>query len=96
MDAKELVLRKTGDYRVLVDQNGTGHIRIVRRINFRIFIMLCMETYLELKRKPTRNHKIVIHIPRSLYGSMSENISEFVNFCHTCTNAVIELQVVGE
>jgi hypothetical protein len=96
MDTSERVLRKTRDYRILIDQNGIGHIRIVRRINFRIFIILCKETYLALNRTPDTYPRIVIYIPRSLYESMSENICEFVTFGRSCTDTVFELQVIGE
>jgi len=88
--------RNTKSYRIWIDKTGTGHIRIVKRINFSTFISLCRETYLALDRSSGLSPRIVIYVPRSLYDIMSENVQEFITFCRSCTDAVFELSVIGE
>ena len=88
--------RNTKSYRIWIDKSGTGHIRIVKRINFSTFISLCRETYLALDRTQGLPTRIIVYIPRSLYDVMSENVREFVTFCRSCTDAVFELNVIGE
>ena len=96
MDSDDRVLRKTGSYRILIDRDGTAHIRVVRRVSFRTLVSLCRETCLALDRSPGSAPRIVIHIPRSLFDGISENLSEFVLFGRSCTDTVFELQLVGE
>jgi hypothetical protein len=88
--------RNTRSYRIRIDKNGTGHIRIVKRINFGTFISLCRETYLALDRTSGSSTRIIIYVPRSLYDVMSENVQEFITFCRSCTDAVFELNIIGE
>jgi hypothetical protein len=88
--------RSTQSYRIWIDENGVGHLRIVKRINFRTLISLCRETYLALDRSPGMTPRIIIYVPRSLYDVMSENVQEFITFCRSCTDAVFELSVIGE
>ncbi|MGD0079861.1 MAG: hypothetical protein ABSB80_04330 [Methanoregula sp.] len=88
--------RNTKSYRIWIDKNGTGHIRIVKRINFSTFISLCRETYLAIDRTTDLSIRIIIYVPRSLYDVMSENVREFIMFCRSCTDAVFELSVIGE
>jgi hypothetical protein len=88
--------RNTKSYRIWIDKTGTGHIRIVKRINFSTFISLCRETYLALDRTPGFSPRIIIYVPRSLYDVMSENVREFITFCRSCTDALFELNVIGE
>jgi hypothetical protein len=88
--------RNTKSYRIWIDKKGTGHIRIVKRINFSTFISLCRETYLALDRTSGLSTRIIIYVPRSLYDGMSENVREFIMFCRSCTDAVFELNVIGE
>lgn len=96
MNSSGRVLRNTISYRILIDRDGTAHIRIVRRISFRILVSLCRETWLAIDHTPGSFPRIVIHIPRSLYEGIAENLSEFILFGRSCTDAVFELQLVGE
>jgi len=96
MDRTGREFRKTDSYRIWIDENGTGHIRIVKRINFRTLISLCRETYLVLEAPGISTPRIIIYVPRSLYDVMSENVQEFIMFCRSCTDAVFELSVIGE
>ena len=88
--------RNTRSYRILIDKTGTGHIRIVKRINFSTFISLCRETYLALDRTSGLSTRIIIYVPRSVYNVMSDNVREFITFCRSCTDAVFELRLIGE
>jgi len=96
MPEKEKEFRSTGSYRIWIDREGIGHIRIVKRINFRTLISLCRETYLALERSHGTMPRIIIYVPRSLYDGMSENVQEFIMFCRSCTDAVFELNLIGE
>ncbi|WP_424028201.1 hypothetical protein [Methanoregula sp.] len=91
-------LRKTPSYRVWIDEKNVAHFRLVKRINFKTFIGLCRESYLAID-KETELHelhpRIIIYIPRSLYDEMSENVSEFIMFCRSCTDATFELSIIG-
>ncbi|ACL16493.1 conserved hypothetical protein [Methanosphaerula palustris E1-9c] len=88
--------RNTKGYRIWIDETGTGHIRIVKRVNFSTFISICRETYLELARTPELSPRIIIYVPRSLNDVMSENVREFITFCQSCTDTEFELSVIGE
>jgi hypothetical protein len=87
-------LRKTPSYRVWIDEINVAHLRLVKRINFKTFISLCRESYLAID-KETDHPRIIIYIPRSLYDEMSENVSEFIMFCRSCTDATFELSIIG-
>ncbi len=90
----EAFYRESGSYRIAVDSAGAGSIRILKRVNFRTFISLFREVYLEMrKRNPTRSH-IVFYVSRSLYGEMSENTREFLDFCSTCMDTTFEMIIV--
>lgn len=73
MDGPEKEFRSTLGYRIWIDKEGKGHIRIVKRIIFRTLISLCRETYLALDRSHGTPPRI-IYLPRSLYEVMSENV----------------------
>jgi hypothetical protein len=88
-------LRKTPSYRVWIDDRNIAHFRLVKRINFKTFIGLCRESYLAIDKETGHHPRIIIYIPRSLYDEMSENVSEFIMFCRSCTDATFELSIIG-
>jgi len=88
-------IRKNTSYRVWIDEKGIAHIRLVKRINFKTLISLCRESYLAIDKKTGIHPQVIIYIPRSLYDEMSENVSEFVKFCRSCTDATFELSIIG-
>jgi hypothetical protein len=96
MNGRVREFQSTRSYRIWIDENDVGHLRIVKRINFRTLISLCRETYLALDRSHGTTPRIIIYVPRSLYDVMSENVREFIMFCRSCTDAVFELSVIGE
>jgi hypothetical protein len=90
----EAFYRESGSYRIAVDDKGAGSIRILKRVNFRTFILLFREVYLEMKKKePARNH-IIFYVSRSLYDEMSGNTREFLDFCSTCMDTTFEMIIV--
>lgn len=88
-------LRKTPSYRVWIDEKNVAHLRLVKRINFKTLISLCRESYLAIDKDTEHHPRILIYIPRSLYDEMSENVSEFIMFCRSCTDATFELSIIG-
>ena len=88
-------IRKTTSYRVWIDDKGVAHIRLVKRINFKTLIGLCRESYLAIDKNTEHHPRIIIYIPRSLYDEMSENVTEFIMFCRSCTDATFELSIIG-
>lgn len=86
--------RKTSSYRVLIDPEGTGHIRIIRRVNFRTILSVFREVYLELRKNPDKKPHIIIYLSRSLSTEMSENLRDFLDFSIACMDGTFELIIV--
>ncbi len=85
---------KTGNYRVLIDPEGVGHIRIVRRINIRTFILVFWDVYRELEKNPDRKPQIIIYLSRSLSVEMSETLRIFLDFSIDTTGGIFELRTI--
>jgi len=94
MSEQAVFFRKAETYRVMIDTDGTGHIRIIKRMNFRMVLALFKELYLEIHKSPGRSPHIVIHVSQSLYDEMSENLKEFLLFCSACLDGTFELSIV--
>ncbi len=86
--------RKTEHYRIVIDADGVGHIRITKRVNFRTFLALFRELYPEIRKKPGAKPRIIIHLSRSLNDEMSGNLKEFLAFCSACIDGSFEVSVV--
>jgi hypothetical protein len=86
--------RKNGNYRVWVDEEGIGRIRILKRTNFKTLVNLFEELHGEIKKKnagnPVKVH-IIFYISKSLYNEMSINAKEFLDFCSSCMGVKFEL-----
>jgi hypothetical protein len=85
--------RKTPSYRVLIDSEGTGHIRIIRRVNFRTVLVIFRDLYLELKKDSERPH-IIVYVSPSLSSEMSENMRDFLDFAVACMEGRFELTIL--
>jgi hypothetical protein len=94
MEPADPCFRKTSSYRVLIDQEGTGHIRIIRRVNFRTILLVFSEVYLELKKNTGTKPRIVIYLSRSLSTEMSDNMRVFLDFVISCLEGSFELRIV--
>jgi hypothetical protein len=89
--------RKNGNYRVWVDEEGIGRIRILKRINFKTLVNLFEELHGEIKKKNSENPgkvHIVFYISRSLYNEMSVNAKEFLGFASSCMGVKFELELM--
>lgn len=93
---ENIFIRKSSNYRIYVDETGVGHIRILKRINFKIIISLFEEIHREIKKRFENNGKIHInfYISRSLYDEMSINAKEFLEFCQSCMGIKFELILI--
>jgi phosphopantetheine adenylyltransferase len=94
VEEQSVFFRKTETYRIIIDAHGVGHIRIIKRMNFRTILNLFKELYLEIRKDPTKKPHIVIHLSQSLCDEMSDNLREFLLFCSTCLDGKFELAVV--
>ena len=94
MNESDVFVRKTAGYRVWVDDEEVGHIRILKRINFKTLVALLEELHGEIKKRSTWNPgkvHIIFYISRSLYDEMSVNAKEFLGFCQSCMGIRFEL-----
>jgi len=94
MNERDVLVRKTANYRIWIDETGVGRIRVLKRINFKTLIFLFEELHGEIKKRiadnPGKVH-IIFYISKSLYDEMSINAKEFLGFCQSCMGIKFEL-----
>ncbi len=95
MGLNELNLKQNKNYRVMIDSEGIGHIRIIRRINLKTLIEVFKELYLELKKDPIKEPHIKTYISHSIYEEMSDNMKHFHDFAVSCMDGTFELIVIS-
>ncbi len=97
MNEGDVFVRKSANYRIWIDEEGVGRIRILKRINFKTFVNLFEELHGEIKKRikgnPGKVH-IVFYISKSLYDEMSVNAKEFLGFCQSCMGIKFELVLI--
>ncbi len=86
--------RKSGNYRMWIDESGVGRIRILKRINFKTLVRIFEELHAEIKKKNPLVVHIIFYISRSLYDEMSVNAKEFLDFCQSCMGVKFELFLI--
>ncbi len=91
---KDPLFLKTASYRVLIDDESVGHIRITKRVNFRTVLQVFREVYLELRKTSDSKPRIVIYLSRSLADEMSDNLKDFLDFAVSCMDGTFELAIV--
>lgn len=94
MNREDAFYRKSGNYRIWVDDEGAGRIRILKRINFTTLVSIFEELHAEIKKRSTGNPgkvHIIFYISKSLYDEMSVNAKEFLEFCQSCMGIKFEL-----
>jgi hypothetical protein len=85
------VLRISDRCRVWMDDMNTGHVRVIKRINFGIIISVIRQI-VEIQRKRSDGREIIhIYIPRSLRTIHSDNFQSFIDFADDCCNITIEV-----
>jgi len=94
MDSFGNIFRKTQNYRVLIDSEGVGHIRIIKRVNFRTILVVFKDLYLELKKNEVYSPHIIIYVSQSLCDEMSENMHGFLDFAVSCMDGTFEIRVI--
>jgi len=88
-------VKENKSYRIMIDSEGTGHIRIIRRINLKTLIEIFKDLYLELKINPDKKPHIIIYVSRSVYGEMSDNMKHFHGFAVSCVDGTFDLTVIS-
>lgn len=79
----------------MIDSEGAGHIRIIRRINLKTLIEIFKEVYLELKKDPGKKPRITIYVSQSIYEEMSDNMKHFHEFTVACMDGTFDLIVIS-
>lgn len=87
----ENFFRKANNYRIWIDDLGIGHIRILKRTNFKIIMSIFEEIHSEVKKRNDKEIKIVFYVSKSLYDEMSISTKEFIGFCQSCVGIKFEL-----
>jgi hypothetical protein len=95
MELTERNLKQNKSYRTMIDSEGAGHIRIIRRINLKKLIETFKDLYLELKKNPDKKPHITIYISRSVYGEMSDNMKHFHDFAVSCMDGTFDLNIIS-
>lgn len=95
MESSDLNLKQNKSYRTMIDSEGAGHIRIIRRINLKTLIEIFKELYLELKKDPEKKPHITIYVSHSIYEEMSENMKHFHEFAVSCMDGTFDLIVIS-
>jgi len=55
MNERDVLVRKTANYRIWIDETGVGRIRVLKRINFKTLIFLFEELHGEIKKRIADN-----------------------------------------
>jgi hypothetical protein len=95
MDLSNQNLKESTNYRIMIDSEGTGHIRILRRINLKTLMEIFKDLYLELKKIPEKNPHIMIYVSPSIYEEMSDNMKHFHEFAVSCMDGTFELIIIS-
>lgn len=76
-------------YRAWVDEQNTGHIKILRRINFVTLITILRQITMMQRAGDQAPGGIRIYIPGSLQTIYSENLRSVIEFTEFCFNLKI-------
>jgi len=88
-------LKESKNYRIMIDSEGIGHIRILRRINLRTLIEIFKDLYMELKKNPEKSPHMRIYVSPSIYEEMSDNMKYFHEFAVSCMDGTFELIIIS-
>lgn len=91
---KNMFYRESNSYRIAVDESGVGSVRILKRINFKTFIQIFRDLFVEMNKIDHSGSHVVFYVSRSLHEEMSDNTREFIDFCNVCMNTTFELIIV--
>ncbi len=97
MNRAPAFVRKTASFRIWVDEEGVGQIRILKRINFTTLVAIFEELHGEIKKRISSNPgkvHIIFYISKSLYDEMSVNAKEFLGFCQSCMGIKFNLVLI--
>lgn len=95
MELSDQNLKQNKSYRTMIDSEGVGHIRIIRRINLKTLIEVFKGLYLELKKNPEKKPHIIIYVSNSIYEEMSDNMKYFHEFAVSCMDGVFDLIIIN-
>ncbi|MFQ6071414.1 MAG: hypothetical protein ACE5KT_01765 [Methanosarcinales archaeon] len=87
----EIFFRVTKEYRIWVDEEGIGRIRILKNVNLKTIMNLIEQVYHKINKNKNKK-RIVFYISKSLYSNMSDNSKAFLDFCRN--NLDIELDII--
>ena len=87
----EIFFRVTKEYRIWVDEEGIGRIRILKNVNLKTIMDLVEQVYHQINKNKNKK-RIVFYISKSIYSKMSDNSKAFLDFCRN--NLDIELDII--
>lgn len=91
MSFSEEVVISTSQYRAWIDNQNSGHIRVLKRINF-ITILSVIRKIAETQQKKSDKPRVIfIYIPESLKVICSDNLLSFIGFIESCSDITITL-----
>jgi len=79
----------------MIDSEGAGHIRIIKRINQKTLMEIFKELYLELKKDPDKKPHITIYVSNSIYEEMSQSMKSFHDFAVSCMDGTFDLIIIS-
>ena len=79
----------------MIDSEGVGYIRIIKRIKLKTRIEIFKDLYLELKKNHGKKPHIAIYVSRSIYEEMSDNMKHFHDFTVSCMDGTFDLIIIN-
>jgi hypothetical protein len=76
-------------YRAWIDDHNTGHVKILRRINFVTLVTILRHITTMQKKGEKSPRNIRIYIPGSLQTIYSDNLRSVIEFAEFCFNLKI-------
>jgi hypothetical protein len=89
------MLVKADHYRIWLDCQSIGHIRITRRLSTSVIISLVKVAYLAMRRRGIHKPSLVLHISRSLSSETSKSMDTFLEFCRECLELEVKFLING-
>ncbi|HWQ67515.1 MAG TPA: hypothetical protein VN372_11695 [Methanospirillum sp.] len=96
MTQSDVSLIRSDQYRAWVDDENTGHIRVLRRLNFVTLITIIRKICEKQQSLSDKSHVIRIYIPLSLRDISSENLRSFIEFSEICCHMKITIMIADD
>ena len=85
------ILFHTDQYRVWIDRDNIGRIKIIRRINLATLINIIRQITVVQLKETGKSGDVCIYYPASLKTICSDNLLSFIEFCKSCCDMNISI-----